>query len=325
MLSKIFQKGDYDLDVNYVIHYKMIILASDTSTKSLSVAICQDGISVAHSTKQTGTTHSQTHMPTIQKLLDDSNLHFADIDLYACTVGPGSYTGIRIGVSTTKTMAYASKKCAVGVSTLEVLAIPHHAETKMVCPILDARSRRVFSSGYFSGVLVIPEANRTMEELLDLISEYIKLQSIPENNREPKDFSNCVIYDNEHIDEIKPKCDIKQNCDEETKVELVFCGDAASLYIDDPAIAEGLKNLLETGGLSKVSFLETVPEAYNVAKIANTKFCNMLKEPDTSAMTSRFYPFGVFSPFALEANYLSPSQAERMKTKLAKKKVEVNE
>lgn len=301
----------------------MIILASDTSTKSLSVAISQDGMPVAHSTKQTGTTHSQTHMPAIQKLLDDSSLHFTDIDLYACTVGPGSYTGIRIGVSTTKTMAYASKKCAVGVSTLETLAFPHNAETRIVCPILDARSRRVFSSGYFSSGLVIPEANRTMEELLVLISDYIKSQPIHENNNEQEDFSNNINSDNENFNKKILKCEIKPECEIKPGIELVFCGDAASLYKDDPIVAEHLKLMLKASVLSGVLFLETVPEASEIAKIAYIKFCDLLKKPDTDTMSPEFDPFGTYSPFALEANYLSPSQAERMKIKHAKNKKEI--
>jgi len=243
----------------------VIILASDTSTKSLSVAICDDGVKIKSMTKQTGTTHSQTHMPAIIDLLKEVNLDFEDVDLYASTVGPGSYTGIRIGVSTTKAMAYASKKCAIGVSTLETLAFPHQGLTSLVCPILDARNRRVFSSAYFAGLMVITEANRTFDEFLSQILDIVK------NDR---------------------------------NVEIVFCGDAASLYRDDLVTNENLKPLIKSGRLQGVVFLETVPEAVDVAVIALRKF-----NDEKSDKAKKF------DPFLLEANYLSPSQAERMKNK----------
>ena len=149
----------------------MIILASDTSTKTLSVAICREGTLLAGSTEQTGTTHCQTHMPVILKHLTDAGLRFCDIDLYACTVGPGSYTGIRIGISTTKAMAFAAGKKAIGVSTLETLARPHQTTGRMVCPILDARNRRVFSSGYLAEDLRISEANRSIEDFTSVMSD----------------------------------------------------------------------------------------------------------------------------------------------------------
>lgn len=248
----------------------MIILASDTSTKSLSVAICRDGIPIGSVTEQTGTTHCQTHMPAIQKLLAESGLSFSDIDLYACTVGPGSYTGIRIGVSTTKTMAYASKKGAVGVSTLETLAISHLSGTRMVCPILDARNRRVFSSGYVADNLAIPEANRSIEDLLALISDVLGNRPAMPGNEKPG-------------------------------MDLVFCGDTASAYQEDPVVKEKLRTLLDAHLLHQALFLDTVPQAADTAAIAYHRFC--LESREAKA----------FDPFALQANYLSPSQAERMK------------
>jgi len=272
----------------------MILLASDTSTKSLSIAILQDGILLAGMTEQTGTTHCQTYMPAIQKLLEESGLRFSDIDLYACTVGPGSYTGIRIGVSTTKTMAYAGKKNAIGVSTLETLSIPHRSDTRMVCPILDARNRRVFSSGYCSDELVIPEANRTIEDLLDRISEILKGKpGIPGNERKNETTNGSENGSNNG----------SENGSEKGKpgMDLIFCGDIALAYQEDPVVKEKLKPLLDGHLLNQVFFLNSVPQAADAGVIAFRKFCTAGEGTNDG------------DPFALEANYLSPSQAERMK------------
>ncbi len=259
----------------------MIILASDTSTKTLSVAICRERTLVAGSTEQTGTTHCQTHMPVVLKLLTEAGLRFCDIDLYACTVGPGSYTGIRIGVSTTKAMAFAAGKKAIGVSTLETLARPHQAAGRMVCPILDARNRRVFSSGYLAADLGVPEANRSIEDFMEQISEVLKVAFAGEN--------------------VPP--------------DLVFCGDAASVFEADPKVKERMASLAKTGLVNTVSFLATVPEASDAADIARLKWTKACQADNANAGAGA--GAGTGDPFALEANYLSPSQAERMKKTVA--------
>lgn len=250
----------------------MIILASDTSTKSLSAAIYNGDKPVATYTELTGMTHSQTHIPTIERLLHQAGLSHKDIDLYACTTGPGSYTGIRIGVAATKAMAYASGKGAMGVSTLETLAFPHHGDHRMVCPILDARNRRVFSSAYFAGNPVIPEANRTIEEFLDQISGILK--------------SQC-----------DPVC------------EILFCGDAAPLYETDSEVKQKLELLISDQCLERADFNGTLPEAGDVAILAARRY---RKEEEKGSFKAGFRHTEA-DPFVLEANYLSPSQAERMK------------
>lgn len=185
----------------------MKILSSDTSTKSLSVAICEGNEIIINYTIQTGTTHSQTYMPAVLKIMQEACLQFSDIDLFVCTTGPGSYTGIRIGVSTTKAMAYAAKKGAVGISTLETLAFPHNGNGILVCPMLDARSHRVFSCAFSSGTIVMPEANRTLDEFLSGIADYMKNEGTP-----------CL--------------------------ELIFCGDGVGIYQNDDdmsGFANGIK------------------------------------------------------------------------------------
>ena len=100
----------------------MLILGIDTSGKTASVAICDEKNVIAQTTILTKLTHSQIILPMVEKLLSDADLTLNEIDAIAVANGPGSYTGLRIGISAVKAMCFTlSKKCA-GISTLESLA-----------------------------------------------------------------------------------------------------------------------------------------------------------------------------------------------------------
>lgn len=152
----------------------MRILACDTSNSACSACLYEDGRILAQSFLSLGLTHSHTFMPMVHDLMKLSGFSYQDLDAFACTVGPGSFTGIRIGVSAVKVMAMASDKAAIPVSSLEALAYPifGHKDT-LVLAAFDARNRRVFSSGYFSGQQVIDEDARTADELLRIASDWI--------------------------------------------------------------------------------------------------------------------------------------------------------
>ncbi len=125
----------------------MLILAADTSTRSASIALVRDGTVLGETTLSLGRTHSTTFMPALEELMHRCGLVHADLSAYACTVGPGSYTGIRIGLATLQMMAFAANKPVYGVSTLDALALPLLVSRHLlVCPMLDARSGRVFAS-----------------------------------------------------------------------------------------------------------------------------------------------------------------------------------
>jgi len=138
----------------------MLILAMDTSGPSVSVALWREGRLLAETTSLTGRPHSTTLMPLTEGLLKDCALKATDIDAYACTLGPGSYTGLRIGVSTIKAMAYAAGKPAVGISTLAAMAWPYMSNPGLiVCPMIDARNHRLFAGAWLEGHEIIAESN----------------------------------------------------------------------------------------------------------------------------------------------------------------------
>ena len=100
----------------------MKILALETSAKSVSVAVTEDGRVLASSYQNIGLTHSVTLMPLLDGMLQNAGLALSDMDLLAVAAGPGSFTGLRIGVSALKGLAWAEDKPCCGVSTLEAMA-----------------------------------------------------------------------------------------------------------------------------------------------------------------------------------------------------------
>jgi tRNA threonylcarbamoyladenosine biosynthesis protein TsaB len=126
----------------------MKILAVDTATKSCSVAIIEAGSVCAELTTLKEQTHSKHLMELIHKGLGISGFSAADIDGLAVTIGPGSFTGLRIGVSTIKGLAHALDKPVVGISSLDVLAWQCADRSYLICPLLDARKGEVYSATY---------------------------------------------------------------------------------------------------------------------------------------------------------------------------------
>jgi len=113
----------------------MLILASDTSTKTASVALLRNRTTVVESFINIGRNHGETLLPEIVNLLSSGNTTLDEIDLFAVTIGPGSFTGLRIGVSTVKGLAFATGRPVVGVSTLETLASNLSNSLIAICPM----------------------------------------------------------------------------------------------------------------------------------------------------------------------------------------------
>lgn len=124
----------------------MKILAIDTSSRSVSCAILEDRLLLGECYANSGLTHSCTLMPMVQALLEQTTLSLDAIDAFAVTVGPGSFTGLRIGLSTVKGLAHALQKPCIPVSTLEALAWNLSSTDCIVAPVLDARCAQVYTA-----------------------------------------------------------------------------------------------------------------------------------------------------------------------------------
>ena len=124
----------------------MRILAFETSAKAASVALMEDGRLLAESYQNTGLTHSQTLLSMAQNLLTTCGLTPAEVDAAAVAAGPGSFTGIRIGVAAAKGFAWGRELPLYGVSTLEAMALSLGAMSGTVCACMDARRSQVYNA-----------------------------------------------------------------------------------------------------------------------------------------------------------------------------------
>ncbi len=129
----------------------MRILAFDSSAKSASVCIFEDGKILAEYYQNTGLTHSKTLMPMMDDMLKNTDFSLKDMDYLAASAGPGSFTGLRIGLSTLKGLCLGAGKQAFGVSTLLALAQNCRGlhEDAVICAAMDAR-RNEFYSAFFT-------------------------------------------------------------------------------------------------------------------------------------------------------------------------------
>lgn len=126
----------------------MNLLAVDTSTTSCSVALLSGGRLLSERTITDGKTHSIHLMPLIHELLEGCRWVVADLDAMAVTRGPGTFTGLRIGISTVKGLAAAVRVPVVGISSLAALAFPHLGQNRAVVPLIDARRGEVYYARY---------------------------------------------------------------------------------------------------------------------------------------------------------------------------------
>ncbi len=144
----------------------MLIFGIDTCSAAATSALFDGEKLVAQTVINHKKTHSQKIMPQIDSLLSLSELNLSDVDVFASAVGPGSFTGVRIGVATVKGMAQAQNKPCVAVSTLEALAYPFAHFNGIVCPILDARRGQVYNALFENGKRLCPDRALALSELL---------------------------------------------------------------------------------------------------------------------------------------------------------------
>ena len=124
----------------------MLMLAFESSAKPASAALVKDGQLLSQYMQCSALTHSRTLLPMAEDMLKNAELRLSDVDLIAVAHGPGSFTGIRIGVSTVKGLAWAAEKPCVGVSTLEAMAWHGLAVGGYICPVMDARRSQVYNA-----------------------------------------------------------------------------------------------------------------------------------------------------------------------------------
>ena len=154
----------------------MKILAFETSAKAASVALMENGKLLGESYQNTGLTHSQTLMVMAEDLLKTAGLTAQDVEAVAVAAGPGSFTGVRIGVAAAKGFAWGAQLPCYGVSTLEAMARNLGVWQGYVVPAMDARRSQVYTAVFYAekGVLTRQEADMaiSLEELKEKIKNF---------------------------------------------------------------------------------------------------------------------------------------------------------
>ncbi len=145
----------------------MLIFGIDTCSAVATSALFDGEKLIAQTVVNHKKTHSQKIMPQIENLFALCELDVNDVDVFASAVGPGSFTGVRIGVATIKGMAQALNKPCVAVSTLEALAYPFTHFSGIVCPILDARRGQVYNALFEQGKRICPDRALALSGLLE--------------------------------------------------------------------------------------------------------------------------------------------------------------
>lgn len=149
----------------------MKILSIDTSSNICAVGVLEDSTLLKEVSENSGLTHSENLLPMIQNLLSNLSLSLKDIDFIVCDKGPGSFTGIRIGIATAKGFSDSLGKPAIGISSLEALAY-NVKEQGIICSLIDAKNENVYT-GIFEniGEQYILRRNLSSENIFNLINE----------------------------------------------------------------------------------------------------------------------------------------------------------
>ncbi len=148
----------------------MNILAIDTSSVNATVALMNDERLIGEYLISNKKTHSQVIMPMIDELLKKCGADIYDIDIFATGIGPGSFTGLRIGIATAKALCQAQNKKIIGVSSLWSLSANVCDSEKIVCPIIDARRGDVYNALFKNGKYIENDRAISIDELLDELS-----------------------------------------------------------------------------------------------------------------------------------------------------------
>lgn len=147
----------------------MKILALDSTAKTASVCITENEKLLGLYMVNTENTHSETLLPMIKSVFTSTGLNVADIDAFAVSVGPGSFTGVRIGVATIKGLAFGTGKTCVGVSTIEALCENLDGFSGIICPVMNARRGQVYTGLFDNGVRILEDCCIEADKLIPII------------------------------------------------------------------------------------------------------------------------------------------------------------
>ena len=152
----------------------MKVLAIDTSTMMATCAVLDEERLLGEFSLNQDMSHSENLIPMVKEIMDNLKLEISDIDLFAASIGPGSFTGLRIGIATVKSLAHVLDKPVVGISTLEGLAF-NIVRSGIIVPMIDARRNRVYTAIYKKDgqrlKSLLDPTTMDIDELLELLDK----------------------------------------------------------------------------------------------------------------------------------------------------------
>ena len=148
----------------------MNYLAIDTSGKNLTVIFCKDGKITEYFDSECGVNHSVALMPKIEELSKKANFELSNADFFACVVGAGSFTGIRIGVATVKAMCFAFNKPCLSITSFDTLA--YNKSGGKILTLIDAKHDGFYACGYIDGAVALEPCYIMRDKVLELLNEY---------------------------------------------------------------------------------------------------------------------------------------------------------
>ena len=162
----------------------MMMLAVETTAAIASAALLNDGVLLAEREADAGKKHAETLLPLIDALLEENGVTISQIDLFAVDVGPGSFTGVRIGVSLVNALAFAAGKQVVAVDSLETLALSAGETSHPVAAMIDARNGNAYAALYQAGeALIEPCAIEIMEFASQLPQDVLFVGDVKTNEK----------------------------------------------------------------------------------------------------------------------------------------------
>ena len=196
----------------------MKVLGIDTSSNATSIAVIEDNKLICEYTVNTKTTHSQKLMPMIENMLKISEINVNDMDMISICQGPGSFTGLRIGMATAKALSHVNNLPIVGVNSLELLAGNMDLSDKKICSILDAQRTQVYMGQYkfennklveIKSVDVV-EIDELLEELKSSNEEWILVgEAVYKYEDKIKEIENiCVPAPSHNVNKASSLCTI---------------------------------------------------------------------------------------------------------------------
>ncbi|MBE6673776.1 MAG: tRNA (adenosine(37)-N6)-threonylcarbamoyltransferase complex dimerization subunit type 1 TsaB [Ruminococcaceae bacterium] len=150
----------------------MKILAIDSTANTSTVAVLENDKLLSVYTANIKNTHSETLLPMVKSVLETLKLSIDDIDAFAASQGPGSFTGVRIGIATIKGLAFGKDKRCVGVSTIEALAQNLEGFCGIVCPIMNARRGQVYTGAFLNGKRILDDQCMLLCDLIPMLEAY---------------------------------------------------------------------------------------------------------------------------------------------------------